>query len=95
MIGPLATTAQALYALFLVAVGGYGMFSLSWELSTFYGLEIEALRAEKSGTTFLNQLRFLKATELTFGLFALFSVTVSITGSPEFAIRVFPYGSHK
>lgn len=90
MIGPLATSVQALYALFLIGVGGYGMFSLGWELSAFYGLDIEALRAEDTGTTLLNQLRFLKATELTFGLFALFYRRDIMAGG--LATTVFLYG---
>ena len=70
MIGPIATTLQLIYALFLVAVGAYGVFWLQWELATFYGIDAATL-AGRDGATLLNQFRFLKAIELTFGLFCL------------------------
>lgn len=70
MIGPLATLLQLVYALFLVAVGAYGILFLDWELATFYGIDRSTLTGSE-GATLLNQMRFLKAVELSFGLFCL------------------------
>jgi len=70
MIGPIATTLQLIYALFLVAVGAYGVFYLHWELAYFYGIDADTLTG-RNGATLLNQFRFLKAIELTFGLYCL------------------------
>lgn len=70
MIGVLANTLQLAYAAFLVAAGAIGMFYLHWELVTFYGLGPESFKGA-DGATLLNQIRFFKAIELTFGIFCL------------------------
>lgn len=70
MIGPIATALQLIYALFLVAVGAYGTVCLQWELASFYGIDASTLTG-RNGATLLNQFRFLKAIELSFGLFCL------------------------
>lgn len=70
MIGALASILQLVYAAFLIAVGAFGMFFLHWELAMFYGLGPESFQGT-DGATLLNQFRFLKAIELTFGVFCL------------------------
>lgn len=70
MIGPLASLLQLLYALFLAGVGAWGIFFLDWEMAALYGLGPEAFDGI-AGATLRNQFRFLKAVELTFGIFAL------------------------
>ena len=70
MIGPLASVLQLLYALFLVGVGTMGIFFLDWEAAKYYALGVEAFEGVE-GATLRNQFRFLKAVELTFGIFAL------------------------
>jgi len=70
MIGVLASVLQLIYAVFLVGVGALGLFYLQWELSTFYGLTTNDFQG-KDGATLLNQFRFLKSIELTFGIFSL------------------------
>lgn len=70
MIAVLASILQLIYAVFLVGVGAFGLFYLHWELGTFYGLGPDDLQG-KDGATLLNQFRFLKSIELTFGIFSL------------------------
>ncbi len=70
MIGPLASILQLLYALFLVGVGAFGIFFLDWEVAKFYALGPAAFDGVE-GATLRNQFRFLKAIELTFGIFAI------------------------
>lgn len=71
MIGPVASILQLLYALFLVGVGAFGIFWLDWEVATFYGMGADVFEGAE-GATLRNQFRFLKAIELTFGIFAIF-----------------------
>lgn len=71
ILAPLASVMQLLYALFLVAVGAFGIFFLDWEVATFYGLHDPDFEGV-AGATLRNQFRFLKAIELGFGLFGLF-----------------------
>jgi hypothetical protein len=70
MIGPIATALQLFYALSLVCIGAFGMLTLEWELARFYGIDVLSLSGQE-GATLLNQFRFLKAIELSFGLYSL------------------------
>ncbi len=70
MIGAVASILQLIYALSLVCIGGWGIFALDWELGTFYGLGPDAMEGAE-GATLRNQFRFLKAVELTFGIFSI------------------------
>ncbi len=70
ILGPVASLLQLFYTLFLIAVGFWGIFFLDWELAHFYGLEAGDFQGV-AGATLRNQFRFLKAIELTFGLFSL------------------------
>lgn len=69
MIGPLASFLHLVYTLFLLGVGAWGIFFLDWEAATFYALGPDAFEGT-AGATLLNQFRFLKAIELTFGIFS-------------------------
>jgi hypothetical protein len=69
MIGPLASILHLLYTLFLLAVGAWGIFFLDWEVASFYALGPDAFDGV-AGATLHNQFRFLKAIELTFGIFS-------------------------
>ncbi|WP_172170441.1 DUF4345 family protein [Paraburkholderia elongata] len=58
------------YALMLVGIGVSGTLIAPWELRTVFDLPIDTLAAP-AAATLLNQCRFLKAIELSFGLFCV------------------------
>lgn len=70
MIGPIASILQLLYALSLAAIGLWGIFFLDWEIARFYTSPGAAMDWADNATL-RNQFRFLKAVELTFGIFSL------------------------
>lgn len=56
------------YAAMLVSVGATGIFTAGWELRTVFQIPIDTYDA-MTRATFLNQYRFLKAIELSCGLY--------------------------
>ena len=56
------------YTLMLLGVGGSGILIARWELSSIFSIDLAAMGSEPAATL-LNQYRFLKSTELGFGLF--------------------------
>jgi hypothetical protein len=56
------------YTLMLLAIGGSGTLIAPWELSYIFSVDLSAMGAQPAATL-LNQYRFLKSTELAFGLF--------------------------
>jgi hypothetical protein len=70
MIGVLATLFQLGYSLMFLVVGVAGVFVAPRELTTVFGVDAAWL-ATPAAATFINQYRFLKATEAGFALFCL------------------------
>jgi hypothetical protein len=56
------------YVLMLLGIGASGILIASWELKNVFSLPLDSLPAEVQAT-FLNQYRFMKAVELSFGIF--------------------------
>jgi Domain of unknown function (DUF4345) len=56
------------YTLMLLGIGGSGILIAPWELPHIFAVDVTALGAQPAATL-LNQYRFLKSTELAFGLF--------------------------
>jgi len=52
----------------LLVLGGLGVFTGRWELSTLFHVDLEGMGRE-ARANLLNQYRFLKAVEFGFGLF--------------------------
>ena len=81
MIGVLAAVFQLGYSLMLVGVGAVGLIAARWELLDVFTIDLAALDTDVAAT-FLNQYRFLKSTELAFGLVCLFGHRSILAGSP-------------
>lgn len=75
------------YGLMLLAVGVAGIFTAPWELAQVFDLDLAWL-ALPEGTTFLNQYRFLKATEAAFGFFCLYHRRDILAGGSNFVVFV-------
>lgn len=56
------------YAAMLVGVGATGIFTAEWELRTIFQIPVDTYDA-MTRATFLNQYRFLKAVELSCGVY--------------------------
>ena len=56
------------YVLMLLGIGASGILIAPWELKHVFMLPLDSL-ADKVQATLLNQYRFMKAVELSFGLF--------------------------
>ena len=56
------------YTTMLLAIGASGIFIARWELSRLFAVDLAGMGAGPAATL-LNQYRFLKSTELAFGLF--------------------------
>ena len=63
-----ASVLQFAYSATLVVLGMLGIFTPRWEFATFYGVDPATLPLEAQATL-LNQYRFLKAIELSAGIF--------------------------
>jgi len=59
------------YTFMLLGVGASGIFVAAWELTRVFGIPLAGLDP-RVRATMLNQYRFLKSAELSFGLFSLF-----------------------
>ncbi len=56
------------YTAMLLGVGASGIFIAQWELSRLFAVDLAGMGSEPAATL-LTQYRFLKSTELVFGLF--------------------------
>lgn len=81
MMAALAAIFQIGYSLMLVIVGMIGLVAARWELRTVFDIDITMLE-DPVAATFLNQYRFLKSTEIAFGLFCLLCRPSILAGSP-------------
>jgi hypothetical protein len=59
------------YTFMLLGIGGSGILIAPWELSHVFAVDLSAM-GPMPAATLLNQYRFLKSTELAFGLFCWF-----------------------
>ena len=58
------------YTAMLLCVGFSGIFIAHWELQRIFGIKFSLMNHE-TAATILNQYRFLKAMEFSFGLFCI------------------------
>lgn len=58
------------YTAMLLCVGFSGIFIAHWELQRIFGIKL-SLMTHEGAATILNQYRFLKAMEFSFGVFCL------------------------
>ncbi len=60
-----------IYMLALLGVGASGVLIAPWELATLFGVPLDSF-SPQARASLLSQYRFLKSTELAFGLFCFF-----------------------
>jgi hypothetical protein len=75
------------YTGMLLAVGGSGIFIAGWELKRIFRVGLDAM-ASVDRSTLLNQYRFLKSLELTFGIWSITFRDEILRPSPQNGVFV-------